>query len=78
MSYVRTNNSVESQIRDINRRFGYAIEKLGRARDKGTKRYQMEVEFAYLLNDIKTSPNYVIPMLIEQAYELVDTVNGLA
>lgn len=77
MTYVRT-QSFESQTRDINRRFGAAIEKLGRDRTKGSKRYQLEVEFAYLLNDIKNSPNYVIPMLIEQAYELVDTVNGIA
>jgi hypothetical protein len=70
--------SVDAQIREINRRFGQAVEKLCRDRTKGTKRYQMEVEFAYLLNDIKTSPNYIVPMLVEQARELIDTVNGLA
>jgi hypothetical protein len=71
-------NSTDAQIREINRRFGQAVDKLGRDRTKGTKRYQMEVEFAYLINDIKTSPNYIVPMLMEQARELIDTVNSLA
>ena len=70
--------SLDSQVREINRRFGSAVEKLGRDRSKGSKRYQMEVEFAYLLNEIQNSASYIIPMLLEQAREMIDTVNSFA
>jgi hypothetical protein len=70
--------SVETQVREINSRFAKAVEKLGKDRSKGSKRHYLEVEFAHILNDIKNSPSYVVPMLLEQAREMIDTANSFS
>lgn len=39
---------------------------------KGSKLYELQVEFAYLIDEIERGPTYMLPMVIQQANDLIE------
>lgn len=62
----------------LNHAFGKAVQKanLGSKNQKGTKLYEYQVDFSYLIDGIGRSPNYIVPKLITEANELIDKINS--
>lgn len=58
----------------LNHAFGKAAQKanLGAKNGKGTKLYEYQVEFSYLVDGISRGPTYIVPKLIAEANELVE------
>lgn len=58
----------------LNHAFGKAMQKsgCGTKNTKGTKLYDYQVEFSYLVDGISRGPTYIVPKLIAEANELVE------
>lgn len=48
-----------------------AIQKFGPKNNKGTPLYDYQVDFMYMLNDIRFGPRYISSMRITEANELI-------
>lgn len=55
--------------------FGKASQKvgymLGNRNHKGTKLYDYQVEFCYMIDDIQRGPAYILPKVIQDANQLI-------
>ncbi len=54
--------------------FGRASRYLGFRNQLGTDLYQYQVEFMYMIDDIKRGPNYIVPKRIAEANQLIDNI----
>lgn len=65
-------------VRHLNRNFADAISGLGKAaKDKNgnpNKLYQLQVEFAYMIDEIQRGPVYLMPKVIADANELITKI----
>lgn len=48
----------DNLAKDLNEKFGRLVKQLGNSNKTGTTRYEIEVEFAYALNELKMCPTY--------------------
>ena len=62
----------------LNYSFSKATAHLGSKNQKGTDLYGYQVEFCYLVDEIKRGPKYTIPKLISEANELIEKVASTA
>lgn len=58
-------------VRHLNANFKAAIQKLGKKNEKGTKLYTLQVEFAYMIDEIQRGPVYLMPKVISDANDLI-------
>ena len=65
----------------LNHAFAEALKEaapvLGVRNTRGTDLYNYQVEFCYLVDDIKRGPNYIVPKAITQANELIAEIRKL-
>lgn len=59
----------------LNHTFGRAQQKLshvsGNRNHRGTKLYDYQVEFCYLIDEIQRGPTYILPKVIQDANQLI-------
>jgi enhancing lycopene biosynthesis protein 2 len=58
----------------LNNAFSKATKPLGFKNIKGTKLYDYQVEFMYLIDSIQRDPSYMAPKAIARANSLIDEV----
>lgn len=58
-------------VRDLNERFNRLIKQMGANNKKGSTRYDLEVDFAYAINEIDNCPVYLQGKMIDLANEIV-------
>lgn len=61
-------------VRHLNTNFEKATRALGRKNQKGTELYQLQVDFAHLIHEIQTGPEYLAPKFISEANELIGKI----
>lgn len=49
-----------------------AVSSLGHDNSRGSKLYEFQTEFAYLLDDIQRGPSYIVSMKISEANKLIE------
>jgi hypothetical protein len=54
-----------------------AVKVLGHSNKKGTELYDFQVDFMYLIHEIKRGPRYIAPMKISEANELIDRLSSV-
>ena len=65
---------VNQVVSYLNHAFTNAIRGRGSNNTKGTKLYEYQTEFCYLINEIQRGPSYIVPKIIQDANELIDTI----
>jgi len=68
--------NVDQVISYLTNAFSKASRHLGFKNQKGTALYDFQVDFMYLLDDIKRGPAYIVTMSIAQANELIEQVSN--
>ena len=64
--------NTELHVKELNERFKHLIKNnFGTINTKGSQRYDLEVSFAYALNEIKNSPSYMQGKAFEKASGIV-------
>ena len=64
--------NTDLHVKELNDRFKHLIKNnFGMANNKGTARYELEVSFAYALNEVKNSPSYMQGKAFEKASSIV-------
>lgn len=53
-----------------------ATKAIGVKNHKGTKMYDYQVEFCHLVNEIQRGPQYIVPKLITEANELIESLSN--
>lgn len=53
------------------------VKAVGRDNVKGTKLYELQVDFCYLQNEIARGPSYIVPKRITEANALVAKINEM-
>lgn len=54
-----------------------AFENIGNRNGVGTRLYEFQVEFCYLVHDIENGPSYIAPKKIAEANKLIDRLAKL-
>lgn len=62
---------VRQVTRYLSRRFSQATEQVQGPARKGTKLYQYQVDFTYLIDEIQRGPKYIIPKVIQDCNEFI-------
>lgn len=62
---------VSRVVRHLNANFKAAIQKMGKRNEKGTKLHTLQVEFAYMIDEIQRGPVYLMPKVIADANDLI-------
>lgn len=65
---------VSRVVRHLNANFKAAIQKLGKRNEKGTKLHKLQVDFAYMIDEIQRGPVYLMPKVIADANALIADV----
>lgn len=68
------NFNYDVHVKELIERFNRLIKQLGPNNKKGSDRYDFEVDFSYLLNEIKNCPTYLQGKMFEQASGIVNTL----
>lgn len=65
--------NVDQVVNYLNHAFSKAIQRsnLGPSNHKGTKLYDYQVDFCYLIHEIQKGPSYIVPKKITEANELI-------
>ncbi len=63
-------------LRDLKGRFARHIRLLGSRNTKGTKRYEYEVEFCYITNEIERGVEHARSKMFERANNLINDLLG--
>lgn len=58
----------------LNHAFAKAIQPLGNKNTKGTELYDHQVDFAYLIDSIQRSPEYIVSKIITDCNRLIDSI----
>ncbi|MCB1711397.1 MAG: hypothetical protein KDH96_02595 [Candidatus Riesia sp.] len=62
----------------ISKRLSYEFrektKKLGNKNEKGTKLYELQVEFSHILNEIQRGPSFFIPKLLSDYQNLIKKI----
>lgn len=66
--------NLEQVIAYLTNSFSKASRHLGYKNQKGSALYDFQVEFMYLIDDIRRGPKYFAPKLITTANELIEEV----
>ena len=80
MAEVRNRKPIDigQVVSYLNHAFSSAIQKngssVGSKNTKGTKLYQLQVDFVYLINDIQRGPKNFLSRKISDANELIDGI----
>lgn len=79
MSDVRENREINTEqvSRYLSHAFAKASQHLGNKNEKGTKLYSLQVEFCYLIDDIKRGPKYIVPKVIARANTFIEEVSKM-
>lgn len=64
--------SYDELVKELKEKFARLVRKLGQKNQKGTKRYEFEVNFAYALNELEQGPIYLRGKLFEQANDVAN------
>ena len=59
----------------LNHAFAKAVQPLGNKNTKGTDLYDLQVNFAYLIDSIQRSPEYIVSKIITDCNRLIDTIS---
>jgi hypothetical protein len=68
------NQNIELILKNINTRFSRLAHQLGSNNTVGTLRNHYEVEMAYIMNEFKYAPDYIIPKYVDDANKLLDAL----
>lgn len=66
--------SYDEHIRGLKEKFSRLIRNAGFKNTKGTKRYELEVNFAYMMHELEMGPLYLRGKLFEQANDVSNTL----
>ena len=66
-------SQIQKTIEHLVKTFNYGSRHLRGNAVKGTKLYELQVEFAYMLNNISQSSAYIVPKLVSLAYEFINS-----
>jgi len=75
MSTEEKKFNVGQVIRYLNHAFAKATRPFGSNNSKGTELHSLQVEFCYLIDNIEYGPKYIVPKLIANANELIDSAS---
>lgn len=64
----------KQQIRRLNAEFREKTKQLGNNNLKGTKLYDLQVDFAYLIDEIERGPIFAIPHIIYKTETLIRSI----
>lgn len=65
----------DEALKSLREKFSRLITKLGANNSRGTKRYQLEVEFCYAVRELENCPPYLTGKLFDQ---VANVCNALA
>lgn len=71
-----TEIDVDHVIRYLTRQFRQRTEDMGRDATRGTDLYKLQVNFAYLVDEIKRGPAYQASKVIAQANDFLDSIES--
>ena len=74
MAYEQKSINRDQVIKYLNHAFAKATQHLGSKNVKGTDLYDYQVEFCYLIDNIKRGPNYIVSKVITEANKLIDSI----
>lgn len=86
MAYQKEKPEINTDqvIRYLNHAFASATQGIGKATRTMVKRkvvttllYDLQVKFAYMINDIGNGPKYLIPKVIAEANEFIREINEI-
>jgi len=67
--------NVEQVVSYLSHTFARAVQKMvpiiGNRNTKGSKLYEYQVEFCYLMDEIQRGPTYILPKIIQDANQLI-------
>lgn len=73
---------VDKVVRYLNNAFSKATVGMGKAlaankktNAKATPLYTLQVEFAYMIDEIQRGANYIVPKIISEANEFIDKIH---
>lgn len=66
--------NLEQVVTYLTNAFGRASRHLGFKNQLGTDLYDHQVEFMYMIDDIKRGPGYIVPKRIAEANQLIDNI----
>lgn len=69
-----TSFNYDLHITELNDRFYRLIKQLGSNNEKGSKRYELEVDFAYALHEIKICPPYLQGKMFDKASGILSSL----
>lgn len=69
-----TEIDVDHVIKYLSRQFRQRTEHMGREASRGTDLYNFQVEFSYIIDEIKRGPMYHASKVIAQANEFLDAI----
>lgn len=75
-----TSINIPGTVSHLNKQFASSIQKLGyltgvRFAVRDTEVYDFQVQYAYIINSITTSPGYIVPKFVTSAHELIREVD---
>jgi hypothetical protein len=65
-------NPIEQSIKQLTSSFYKATRGSGERAIQGTNLHKLQVDFAYMLDNIKRGPAYIVPKLISLANEFIN------
>ena len=65
----------EQVIKYLNHAFSKATQQFGSKNIKGTRLYDHQVDFCYLIDGIKRGPTYMVPKVIAECNKLIDDIS---
>lgn len=74
MAYESKKIDRDQVVNYLNHAFSKAVHPLGNKNVKGTKLYDYQVEFSYLIDSIQRSPEYIISKIITDCNRLIDSI----
>ena len=64
-------------IKYLNHAFSKATQQFGSKNVKGTDLYDHQVDYCYLVDEIKRGPSYMVPKVIAEANRLIDSISNI-
>lgn len=76
MAYESKQINREQVIKYLNHAFSKATQCFGIKNVTGTQLHDHQVDFCYLINNIKLGPSYMVPKVIAECNRLIDGITA--
>jgi hypothetical protein len=75
MAYESKIINRDQVVKYLNHAFSRATQRFGSKNVVGTELYNHQVNYCYLINEIKLGPSYMVPKIIAEANRLIDGIS---